>query len=165
MCNASSTVEDVDLDHLERASVEIVDTSNETLGSVLQQCDQTFKTKENPQLQSSLAICSSLSPNCSLSTDCLFPSARTTPLSNLPTEDPYASDIGLLLGIDKIFEYQLEKETDFLPADGDGSQDELIEHLKKANDELLHTAKYYKGKCDKYEKKWTELTLKERRKK
>ena len=48
MCNASSTVEDVDLDHRERASVEIVDTSNETLGSVLQQCDQTFKTKENP---------------------------------------------------------------------------------------------------------------------
>ena len=67
----------------------------------------------------------------------LFPSARTTPLSNLPTEDPYASDIGLLLGVDMIFEYQLEKETDFLPADGDGSQDELIEHLKKANDELL----------------------------
>ena len=65
-----------------------------------------------------------------LSTDCLFPSARTTPLSNLPTEDPYASDIGLLLGVDKIFEYQLEKETDFLPAHGDGSQDELIEHLR-----------------------------------
>ena len=49
----------------------------------------------------------------------------------MPTEDPYASYIGLLLGVDKIFEYQLEKETDFLPADGDGLQDELSEHLKK----------------------------------
>ena len=120
MCNASSTVEDVDLDNLERASVEIVDTSNETLGSVLQQCDQTFKTNKNPQLQSSPATCSSLSPNCSLSTDCFL--QRGLLLSNLPTEDPYASDIGFLLGVYKIFEYQLEKETDFLLADGVGSQ-------------------------------------------
>ena len=93
----------------------------------------------------------------------LFPSARTTPLSNLPNEDPHASDIGLLLGVDKIFEYQLEKETDFLPADGNSTQDELIEHLKKANDELLHTAKYYKGKCDKYEKKMDRINTERKR--
>ena len=81
----------------------------------------------------------------------------------MPTEDPYASYIGLLLGVDKIFEYQLEKETDFLPADGDGLQDELSEHLKKANDELLDTAKYYKGKCNKYKKKMDSINTERKR--
>ena len=120
MCNTLSTVEDIDLDHLERASVEIVDTSNETLGSVMQQCDQTFKTRKStaPIISSNMFV---IVPKL-LIVYRLFPSARTTPLSNLPNEEPYASDIGLLLDVDKIFEYQLEKETDFLSADGNGTR-------------------------------------------
>ena len=61
------------------------------------------------------------------------------------------------------FEYQLEKETDFLLADGDGSQDVLIEHLKKANDELLHTAKYYKGNVISMKKKMDRINTERKR--
>lgn len=74
-----------------------------------------------------------------------------------------SSDIGLLLGVDKILEYQLEKETDFLPDDGMGSQEELIDHLKRRNDELSSTAKHYKLKYQEYEKKIDQINIERKR--